>query len=1066
MHKKAALAITGILLVSPFLASAQQLTTIQALEAQIQALMAQLQALSQGTSPTGHSNDTPSDDYPQQASQPSSCPDLTYTLKRGSRDASTGGQVSGLQVFLANHFNLGEETLVGGYFGARTEQYVKRFQTENGLPSFGIVGSLTRAKIVQICGGMPPVPPVPPTPPCDLISAALGQCQSVSPDPTKVPIFSWQGPKEFNGTDTYVSTGRIPDSTAFTIGAWVFYTGTSCGTIFSDADGAGGNDMWIGVSDRSIIVRNDKNGAQLAGGSDCDIGYPIPLQTSISGSWHHVAWSNTGNSSTVFLDGSKVQTVNIPSNNIGHHNATPSIGRMYDMPGVYPNGINHFKGYLASIVYYAAAMSDAQVVELYSKTPKPQTPEGCSPWLQLFGLCNFPVNPPQAITATLWASRIGHCSVPFWLVKPWECFQKDTSFFVGGTVFFQVKVLDNPGSPFTPEEGAEVRINQVSASGSINDVDVMQFNANTGYYELSADDHTGANDVGTWTATVTVYKHGNQIVTSNPLIYSVTRRAEPFVAGSFTATPTSGEAPLEVRFGAKGSSSAFIVYFGDGQSGFLFPPTIFSEGSDLSHVYSTPGTYTAQLSQGVGMPGVGMQPTTVLETPISQRSLGQVALANPQPLLATTKITVTGTSTSSLSATPASGQAPLTVTLQAPTSVQDKMQKCKYSYGWYGSSGNGLTIDWGDGVSSPSNVQARVGQSCTNEVTSHTYATPGSYTIKAESWHPGPTDAPITDWVAMTSITVGNATSAPSISLTSPISGRTFTQGNPIPVMWSVTNMPSTASMYIQLVGADGGVANSRTVTAAIGTSSVATSGTCNGNFSDGLMACDQMMSGTSYKIRARIFTPQDACLGYTFSRCQSPTILASAESGLFSIVPPTGAATGSAGANAASSSSTSTRLVAVGVYSGSTVVNGRSSITVNIAPGTQPLILSLSAFSSVDWVIVNPSGRAIQRIFATGYHSQTVTGHGTTPLETYSYDQGTGYVYAYSKSSTNYTNLANFLKIKTGLDISDYQGTYQASSFTTPSATISSTTSISNLAAALAALEALLKSWGAQLGR
>ncbi len=159
-------------------------------------------------------------------------------------------------------------------------------------------------------------------------------------------------------------------------------------------------------------------------------------------------------------------------------------------------------------------------------------------------------------------------------------------------------------------------------------------------------------------------------------------------------------------------------------------------------------------------------------------------------------------------------------------------------------------------------------------------------------------------------------------------------------------------------------------------------------------------------------------------------------------------------------------RLVAIGAYTGSNHTNGRSSITVNIAAGTSPLILSLSAYDPVDWTIVNPTGRTIQKVIASGYHSQTVTGQGTTPTETFSYDQGNGYAYAYSNPSTSYTNLANFLKVKTGLDVSEFQGTYWGASFTAPSTPLSSTTSISNLAAALAALQELLKSWGAQLGR
>src|SRR3989344_4389891 len=82
-------------------------------------------------------------------------------MQRGSRDATTGGQVTELQVFLANRFDLDEEDVVSGYFGKLTQQYVTRFQNQYGLPAFGIAGSLTRAKIAEVCGGqvLPPPPP-------------------------------------------------------------------------------------------------------------------------------------------------------------------------------------------------------------------------------------------------------------------------------------------------------------------------------------------------------------------------------------------------------------------------------------------------------------------------------------------------------------------------------------------------------------------------------------------------------------------------------------------------------------------------------------------------------------------------------------------------------------------------------------------------------------------------------------------------------------------------------------------------------------------------------------------
>ncbi len=202
-----------------------------------------------------------------------------------------------------------------------------------------------------------------------VISTATITVGSVA-EPT--PVLSWKGPLQFNGTDSYVSMTPVPDSNEFTIGAWVYFMGTSCGTIFSDADGNNGNDLVLSVDADSVFIRADKNGSSLLG-SGCASArqYEVPLSRNISGTWNHMTWVNTGSASTVYLNGRPVKTIDVASNNRGYHNSMPSIGRMYDMPGYYPNGINHFKGSLANFVYYKTALSETQVADLYNKMPVP-----------------------------------------------------------------------------------------------------------------------------------------------------------------------------------------------------------------------------------------------------------------------------------------------------------------------------------------------------------------------------------------------------------------------------------------------------------------------------------------------------------------------------------------------------------------------------------------------------------------------------------------------------------------------------------------------------------------------
>ena len=79
-----------------------------------------------------------------------SCPTLTRTLQRGDSDATTGGEVSKLQQFLTDYFQL-DGSLVVGVFGPLTESYVKQFQIENGISPVGWVGPQTRAAIEHAC---------------------------------------------------------------------------------------------------------------------------------------------------------------------------------------------------------------------------------------------------------------------------------------------------------------------------------------------------------------------------------------------------------------------------------------------------------------------------------------------------------------------------------------------------------------------------------------------------------------------------------------------------------------------------------------------------------------------------------------------------------------------------------------------------------------------------------------------------------------------------------------------------------------------------------------------------
>ena len=94
------------------------------------------------------------DDTPTTADSLYYCPALSSTFKRGASNSNTNGQVSELQLFLTEFFSLTNSQLtVTGFFGNVTNAYVKQFQTQFNLPSYGLIGTLTRAKIAQVCVG-------------------------------------------------------------------------------------------------------------------------------------------------------------------------------------------------------------------------------------------------------------------------------------------------------------------------------------------------------------------------------------------------------------------------------------------------------------------------------------------------------------------------------------------------------------------------------------------------------------------------------------------------------------------------------------------------------------------------------------------------------------------------------------------------------------------------------------------------------------------------------------------------------------------------------------------------
>lgn len=94
-----------------------------------------------------------SEDTPIAGASAVYCPQLSQTMVRGARDRTTvpPGQVTELQKFISDYYDVDPDDIVTGYFGALTHGHVVRFQREQNLPAFGIVGPLTRAAIARAC---------------------------------------------------------------------------------------------------------------------------------------------------------------------------------------------------------------------------------------------------------------------------------------------------------------------------------------------------------------------------------------------------------------------------------------------------------------------------------------------------------------------------------------------------------------------------------------------------------------------------------------------------------------------------------------------------------------------------------------------------------------------------------------------------------------------------------------------------------------------------------------------------------------------------------------------------
>ncbi len=235
----------------------------------------------------------------------------------------------------------------------------------------------------------------------------------------------------------------------------------------------------------------------------------------------------------------------------------------------------------------------------------------------------------------------------------------------------------------TPQGGDAPLEVSFDASGSTDaDGDTLSYSIDYGDGTSGTDavsTHTYTT-AGTYTATVTV-DDGNGGTSTASVDVTVTEadvNIDPVAV--LTATPQSGDAPLEVSFDASGSTDAdddtlsYSIDYGDGTSG---------TDAVSTHTYTIAGTYTATVTVDDGNGGTSTASVNITVT------AGSV---NSAPVAA-------------LTATPQGGDAPLEVSFDASGSTDADGDTLSYS------------IDYGDGTSG------------TDAVSTHTYAAAGTYTV-------------------------------------------------------------------------------------------------------------------------------------------------------------------------------------------------------------------------------------------------------------------------------------------------------------------------------------------------
>ncbi|APW39835.1 hypothetical protein RD110_23705 [Rhodoferax koreense] len=120
-------------------------------------------------------------------------------------------------------------------------------------------------------------------------------------------------------------------------------------------------------------------------------------------------------------------------------------------------------------------------------------------------------------------------------------------------------------------------------------------------------------------------------------------------------------------------------------------------------------------------------------------------------------------------------------------------------------------------------------------------------------------------------------------------------------------------------------------------------------------------------------------------------------------------------------------QVAIVGVYEGSNHrVPGGAPVRIFVPPSSIPLVLVLSSYESVQWLVQN-SGRPISAVLLSGYSPSTVLGAGDAPV------LRIGSAYAYQLNGANYAQLKQDVARYVPNRVDSFQGLYQGKEFSIP---------------------------------